>query len=240
MLLDCDAAQLEVRVACEVSRDEVLFREILADVDRHSENAKDIFGDIKYRQEAKAFSFALQYGATPYMFYADPKFPSFKLPQWEAIVDAYYEKYRGLKRWQDKAYKEVCATGFYQSCTGRKYSFRKHQTREGSWEYKRSEIVNYPIQGLATGDVMPLVLVHFSSKCKKISDKIKLINQVHDSIVVDAPDDLVSAVAEAAEDSFAAVPELMLKHYGYKWEVPIGSEVKFGKDWSDMTTYKRS
>lgn len=239
MILDCDAAQLEVRVACEVSRDKVLWEEILADVDRHSENAKDIFGDIKYRQEAKAFSFALQYGATPYMFYADPKFPSFTLKEWEDIVEAYYAKYRGLKKWQDFAYNQVLKTGKYISCTNRVYSFRKYKTRDGSVEYKRSEIVNYPIQGLATGDVMPLVLTDFYYKCLKISTDIKLINQVHDSIVVDSPDKYVSDVAEAAEQSFAAVPRLMLEHYGYKWEIPIGSEVKYGSDWSEMATYKR-
>jgi DNA polymerase I-like protein with 3'-5' exonuclease and polymerase domains len=145
VIIDCDASQLEVRVACEVSRDKVLFDELIAEVDRHSENAKDIFGDIKFRQEAKAFSFALQYGATPYMFYADPKFPNFKLDEWEDIVEAYYTKYKGLKIWQDKAYKEVCDTGMYKSCTGRIYSFTKKKTKDGTSEYKRSEVVNYPI-----------------------------------------------------------------------------------------------
>lgn len=239
MLLDCDASQLEVRVACEVSRDKILYQEIMDEVDRHSENAKEIFGDIKYRQEAKAFSFALQYGATPYMFFVDPKFPSFSKQEWESIVESYYNKYRGLKAWQDKAFKEVCDTGKYKSCTGRVYSFKKYKTRDGSWEYKRSEVVNYPIQGLATGDVMPLVLIDFFKKCQNISSDIKLINQVHDSIVVDAPDNLVAEVAEAAHESFGSVPSMMKRFYGYDWVVPITSEVKFGNNWSEMTTYEK-
>jgi DNA polymerase I len=238
VIVDADATQLEVTVACEVSRDKVLLEEILAGVDRHSENAKDIFGDIKYRQEAKAFSFALQYGATPYMFFADPKFPNFKLDEWESIVEAYYAKYKGLKAWQDKAYKLVCATGQYKSITGRIYSFKKHKTRDGTWEYKRSEIVNYPIQGLATGDVMPLAMIHLFSKIIKISTDIKLINQVHDSIIIDSPDEYLDQVSEVALSTFENIPKYMKDHYGYDWLVPLKGEVKYGQDWSNQIKYE--
>jgi DNA polymerase I-like protein with 3'-5' exonuclease and polymerase domains len=86
---------------------------------------------------------------------------------------------------------------------------------------------------------MPLVLIYFFKKCSAISKDIKLINQVHDSIVVDAPTNLVEDVAEAAYQVFKSLPELMLKHYGYKWVVPITSEVKFGSNWSDMELHKR-
>ena len=57
MLLDVDLSSLEWRVGAELSRDPVMIQEIIDGVDMHTNNAQTLFGDIKYRQEAKVVSF---------------------------------------------------------------------------------------------------------------------------------------------------------------------------------------
>lgn len=59
MLLDCDLSALEWRVGAELSRDPVMIQEIIDGVDMHTNNAINLFGDVKFRQEAKVVSFRL-------------------------------------------------------------------------------------------------------------------------------------------------------------------------------------
>ena len=57
MLIDADLSALEWRVGAELSRDPTMIREIVDGIDMHSNNATNLFGDIKFRQEAKVVSF---------------------------------------------------------------------------------------------------------------------------------------------------------------------------------------
>ena len=57
MILDADLSALEWRVGAELSRDPVMIQEIVDGIDMHTNNAIALFGDAKFRQEAKVVSF---------------------------------------------------------------------------------------------------------------------------------------------------------------------------------------
>lgn len=120
MIIDADLSALEWRVAAELCRDPVMIQEIKDDIDIHTANAIQIFGDEKYRQEAKTVSFRSLYGGSAYAFHADPKMPKLGLQKWEEIAEQFYAKYRILKRWQDTNYRLVCKQGWYSTFTGRR------------------------------------------------------------------------------------------------------------------------
>lgn len=165
--------------------------------------------------------------------------PKLGLARWEEIVENYYAKYVELKKWQMRNYKFVSEHGYYSSFTGRRYHFQKVKKFDGTYEYAWPSVCNYIVQGTATADIIPLVLVHTLPKIRKISPDIKLINQVHDSLVFDTPPKFISPICELCLSMFEQIPQLVKRHYSYDWITPMAGECKYGLNWSDMKTYER-
>lgn len=241
MLLDCDLSALEFRGAAELSRDPVMIKEIIDGVDIHTDNAVNHFGDAKYRQDAKILTFRGIYGGSAFAFYADYKMPNFSLKRWEAIYEAFWDKYSGLRKWQYANYKLVNQQGFLKSFTGREYIFNKYRNKDGSWGYSFPQVCNYVVQGLCTADVMPLCMVVIFRRLRKggyFEKGVKFINQVHDSIILDVPNYLIEEVASICLNVFRSIPELVSNYFDYEWCVPMDGEAKVGYDWSNMTKLK--
>lgn len=240
MLIDVDLSALEYRCAAELCRDPLMIEEIVQGLDIHSANAINLFGDVKFRQEAKVLTFRMIYGGSAYAFHIDPNMPKLGKERWEDIVESFYSKYKGLRLWQEANYKFVQQSGWYRSFTGRRYHFSKARKFDGSSEYSWPSVCNYIVQGTATGDIVPLVLVNTMPKLKAISPDVKLINQVHDSIVLDAPEKYVPDICETILQAFDDIPKLVKKHYNYDWVVPMAGEATYGNDWSSKTKYERN
>jgi DNA polymerase I-like protein with 3'-5' exonuclease and polymerase domains len=239
MIVDADCAQLEWRVAAELSQDQVMIADIIANRDCHTDNATDYFGNESFRQDAKIFSFRMIYGGTAYAFFMDRKMPNFSQKKWNEIVDSFKTKYYGLTNWQDRNYDLVTQQGWLQTFTGRIYQFKPELQKDGSWIYEKPSICNYPVQGTATGDIVPLVMIQICRELKKRElFEVKPINQVHDSIVFDSPKKHVDELAEICYYYFRRLPQSIKEFWGYDWKTPMDGELKVGNDWSTMTKIK--
>lgn len=239
MLMDADASQLEWRVCAELSQDPVMIQEICDGVDCHHMNAVNFFGDSRFRQDAKIFSFRMIYGGTAYAFYMDRKMPDFSQRKWNQIVENFYTKYSRLKEWQDENVKLVNKQGYLQMFTGRRYVFERKLQKDGSYQYERPAICNYPVQGTATGDLIPLVMVQIARKLRQMElHNVKIINQVHDSIVLDMPEKDVDTVAGICYHYFRSIPQSVLAYWNYPWRVPMDGDIKIGMNWSKMVKHK--
>lgn len=240
MIIDADFSGLEHRVAAELSRDPIMMQEIFDGSDVHKDNAINFFGSAEHRQIAKVFTFRILYGGTAYAFYMDNKMPSFSLKKWEGIVDAYYEKYKGLKAWQDANYALVCKQGWYSAFTGRRWSFQPKKQRDGSFMYNRPSVCNYMVQGVSTGDIMPLAMVIVERRLYKLDllQDVKIINQVHDSLIFDSPKKHLDVLAEVLYNVYRGMGQSISEYWNYDWQVPLNGEVKVGYNWSDMTKIK--
>lgn len=235
MILDADLSALEWRVAAELCRDPTMIQEIVDNVDIHTANAIAIFGDAKFRQEAKTVSFRLLYGGSAYAFFMDHRMPNFSQKKWNKIVEDFYTKYSQLKKWQDNNYSIVCKQGWYEAFTGRRWVLDKTKQSNGAFGYNRPSVCNYIVQGVSTGDVVPLCMITLSNRLKKKGfTDAKIINQVHDSIVLDVPTRDVEAVAKECKQVFQDIPKLVKRYWGYDWVVPMDGEVKAGYNWKDM------
>jgi DNA polymerase-1 len=239
MIMDADAAQLEWRVAAQLSQDPIMIQEIIDGVDCHLMNALKFFGDSRFRQDAKIFSFRMIYGGTSYAFFMDRKMPDFPKRKWDKIVEEFYGKYSRLKEWQDENLATVCKQGYLQTFTGRRYIFERNLQRDGSYQYERPPVCNYPVQGTATGDIIPMVMVQIYRKIKSGNlPDVKIINQVHDSIVLDLPKKDVDTVAAICYHSFRNIPQSVKTYWGYNWTVPMEGDLKIGENWSEMKKYQ--
>ena len=227
MLLSGDVKGLEVVTAAHLSQDKVLIQEILDKVDIHSANQHDVLGLKEKSREnrlvAKRFKFKMIYGGTPPGFAQDPDFQflNWNVKKWEAIKDAYYEKYSGIKRWHDELVDSVIYTGFYESPSGRVYDYRE-LLKEPDWYYI-PKIKNYPVQGFGA-DIVKIVRIMLYRRWKP--EYGKLVNTIHDSIIVDSPDSMCYNIIQTMKEVFNDLPVNISKSYKIDWTLPIDVEIK--------------
>ena len=223
-ILEADFAQLEFRVAAFLAQDPVAIEEIATGFDVHSYTAKVITdaGQPTSRQDAKAHTFAPLFGATGYG----------RSKAEEAYYIHFNEKYEGVAAWHKELGNEAIRFNKITNKSGRQYAFPdvKRNARGGVSHF--TMIKNYPVQGFATGDVVPVVLIEMEERMKHL--KSCLVNTVHDSSVADVHPEEKDEVLQIIEDMNDDLTNLIEKSYGVKMNVPLLLESKIGPNWLDV------
>ena len=242
LILAIDLSQLEWRVAAWLSQDPVAMREILDGVDCHLDNAVKFFGDAKYRQAAKIMTFRLLYGGSAYAFYMDPLMPDFSLKKWNEIVDQYRRKYIVLTQWQERNKTAVSQNeGWLHTATGRSYKIpmEEHKKFPGVMVYKETCIKNYPVQGTATGDIVPLAMDLMWDDMDKTPQQYMSTNwfgQVHDSVLFDTMPHEVKRMAMLGIKTFERLPAMIEQIWGCKFNLPLTGEAEWGPNYANLNT----
>jgi DNA polymerase I-like protein with 3'-5' exonuclease and polymerase domains len=241
LILTIDLSQLEWRVAAWLSQDPVAMQEILDGVDCHLDNAINFFGDAKYRQDAKIMTFRLLYGGSAYAFYMDPKMPNLSKTQWNDIVRQYERKYSTLANWQQMNITKCGQdNGLLYSPLGRIYKIPKveHKKYKGTFVYSDTCIKNYPVQGTATGDVVPLAQ-HVLWKRMQIDisayQSTNWMGQVHDSVIFDTMPHEVVPVAKLGIETFEDLPGIISSYFGVNFNLPLTGEAEWGPSYGTIT-----
>lgn len=241
MLVEADAKGLEVFGAAYLSGDKVLCKELIDGVDIHTENQK-AFGFPMTKQGrliAKILKFRIIYGGTEYGFCNDSDFNwlSSDSRYWRKAIDNYYQKYQGISRWHEHLVRSAMDRGEYTSPTGRKYSYKPYKDKRGEYVWPRTKILNYPVQGFGA-DLMSIARVSAKRRLSYLND-VLFVNTVHDSIMLDMPNELVYDVCTTLEDVFKDIPSNFTKLFGEPMDLPMSCEIKFGPNWKNMEIFKR-
>ena len=223
-ICEADFAQLEFRTAAYLAQDEVAMEEINTGFDVHSYTAQVISdaGQATSRQEAKAHTFAPLFGATGYG----------RSKAEEAYYIHFTEKYQGVANWHKNLADEAVRFNKITNVSGRQYAFPdvKRNSRGGVSHF--TMIKNYPVQGFATGDVVPVVLIELEERLKGLQSC--LVNTVHDSTVIDIHPEEKETVLSIIEDMNEGLTDLIEKAYNVKMNVPLLLESKIGPNWLDV------
>ena len=223
-ICEADFAQLEFRTAAYLAQDEVAMEEIATGFDVHSYTAQVISdaGQATSRQEAKAHTFAPLFGATGYG----------RSKAEEAYYIHFTEKYQGVANWHKNLADEAVRFNKITNVSGRQYAFPdvKRNSRGGVSHF--TMIKNYPVQGFATGDVVPVVLIELEERLKGLQSC--LVNTVHDSTVIDIHPEEKETVLSIIEDMNEGLTDLIEKAYNVKMNVPLLLESKIGPNWLDV------
>lgn len=248
MLLKADASALEWRVKAYLSQDQIAIPEILEGIKTgtsiHTINQKTL--GLPSKLIAKIFAYRMIFAdafgekgfAGPAYAYAnDPDFQgtSKSVKFWQGIVTKFFEKYRGMYDHSVQLIREATTNGKIVSPSGRTWDFYPKQTYRGI-DWPRTEILNYPVQGLAA-DFMQLARNYLFERLQvnpiyRFGDLTLIINTVHDDIEEDVDNDLELVYNNCIllEEVFSSIPRLFKKTYGVEVNVPMGADCKFG--WS--------
>lgn len=266
-IIEADYSQLEVIVLAFLSQDEQLLSDIRNKVDIHGINASKLFG-VNYteaqRKLAKRLSFQLQYGSGAKNMAQKNKIPVHVA---KTFIANYYTRYPRVKEWQDEVYEAVKASreltdkhtvkglplgsGTYRSITGREYVFFEYDNpyydpsitwkRQIPTSFSPTETKNYPVQGFATGDIVPMIVgkLYRAIKADPIFDgRVLLINTIHDSILIDCQKDFVPDVCMLVKTVMEKAPEFLYEEFGIEFDLPLPVGLKVGKNWGDMEEWK--
>ena len=222
-IMEADFAQLEFRVAAFLSQDPVAMAEIATGFDVHSYTAKVITdaGQPTSRQAAKEHTFAPLFGATGYG----------RSKAEEAYYHHFNEKYEGVAAWHKALGDEAIRFQKITNVSGRQYAFPDVSRRKNGTPTHFTMIKNYPVQGFATGDVVPVVLIELEQRL--IPYQSCLVNTVHDSAVIDIHPDEKDIVIQIIQDMNDGLNDLVEKAYGIRMNVPLLLEAKIGPNWLD-------
>jgi len=222
-ILEADFAQLEFRVAAYLSQDKVAMEEVSTGFDVHSYTAKVITdaGQKTSRQDAKAHTFAPLYGAT-----------GFGRTKAEAEYYTHFmSKYKGIANWHKRLGHQALNDGYVMIPSGRQYAFPDVERRASGLPTHFTMIKNYPVQGFATGDIVPIVFLEIDKKLEDMQSC--LVNTVHDSVVIDvhpAEEEQVIKIIRDVNDNLISI---IKDYYDVTINVPMVLEAKIGNNWLD-------
>jgi DNA polymerase I-like protein with 3'-5' exonuclease and polymerase domains len=229
LIFEADGSGLEFRVAADLGHDEVAYDEILNGADVHSITAKTLTdaGEPTSRQDAKSRTFRPLYGGSS----------GTKAEQ--AYCKFFQQKYKGIFETQTGWTYEVLKSKEGELITpyGMRFYWPGTKVTRSGFIENTTSIFNYPVQGLATAEIIPLTLLAFWHKTKDL--RCELVNTIHDSIIAEVHPDDLDEVAKIAEVCFTTdVYKLLKDLYNYNFSVPLGVEWKAGSHWGQGQGHK--
>lgn len=238
MLVAGDVKGLEVVCAAELSKDPVLWKEILDKEDIHGNNQK-AFG-LPSRLISKIFKFRLIYGGSAYSYANDPDFSSvgYSQKQWQRVIDDYYTKYKGIADWHHGLVATVRESGLIEIPSGRVFRFEPKESWRGL-EWPLTTIKNYPVQGYGA-DLVMLARIELSRLIREqgLQESILLIMTVHDSLVLDVPEKYIDLAAKLITQAIDSVPKMCYTNWSHEFKLPLTCEISVGRSKAELQEYK--
>jgi DNA polymerase I-like protein with 3'-5' exonuclease and polymerase domains len=223
-IMEADFAQLEFRVAAFLSQDAVAMKEVSDGFDVHSYTAKIISdaGQPTSRQDAKAHTFAPLYGATGYG----------RTPPEAAYYKHFLEKYTGIAKWHSVLAKQALNYKYIKIPSNREFAFPDVQRKRDGTVTHFTAIKNYPVQAFATADIVPLALVEIYNRLKPY--KSRVVNSVHDSIVIDVHPDEIEEAVRVIDGVQRDLVGLINQKWSIDFNVPLALDSKMGDNWLEQ------
>ncbi|HZH34141.1 MAG TPA: DNA polymerase I [Pyrinomonadaceae bacterium] len=226
-LISADYSQLELRLLAHVTKDPVMVEAFRTGDDIHTRTAELVFGardesDLRdKRRLAKIVNFAIAYAVEPYGLSARV---GISMKEAKKVIDNYYATYTGVRRYMDEVPATAREQGYVSSFFGRRRPIpgindRNHSVRTRA----EREAINMPIQGLAS-DIMKLAMLKVDEALKRENVKARIIMQVHDELLLEAPEAEAERVAAIAKQAMEAAASL---------DVPLIVETGIGESWMD-------
>lgn len=225
-IIASDYSQVELRLLASVADVKGLKQAFADGIDIHSATASKVFGvptnqvDANMRRHAKAINFGIVYGISQYGL---AKQIDVSNEEAKKYIDAYFEQMPEIKTYMDETIAFAHKHGYVVTPFGRKCSINgiNDKNKRISMNAERAAI-NAPIQGGAA-DIIKLAMIAVQNELQAGGWKTKMLLQVHDELVFEAPLDEVEKVTALIKQTMETVVDLA---------VPFVAEVGIGDNWS--------
>ena len=212
----------------------MMMQEIREKQDLHANNQK-AFG-LPSRLVAKVLVFRILYGGGAYSFANDSDFTatSTSVKYWERAIEAFYDKYKGVKIWHETLIQTAQSTGRLEIPSGRFFPISPMVNKwNGGLDWPITVIKNYPVQGFGA-DLVMLARLRAAQLFRERKHTSLLCGTIHDSLVADCPLGEYESVAQTFKEAIEEVPDFCKRIWGYNFSLPLKCEVSYGMNKTDM------
>ena len=227
VLVDADYSQIELRLLAHLSGDAAMCEAFTLGQDIHARTASEVYGvpleevTPKMRSSAKAVNFGIVYGISDFGLASN-----LKISRKEAgeFIDRYFARYPAVRAFMDACVAQGKAEGYSVTMYGR----RRPLPELSSPNYNRRQFgeraaMNTPVQG-AAADIIKIAMNAVHRRLAEEGLAARLILQVHDELIVEAPEseqEQVSALLRECMENAASL------------RVPLVADVHAGRSWFD-------
>lgn len=224
-IISADYSQIELRIMAHISQDEGLLKAFAKGEDIHRATAAEVFGvpldlvDHEQRRYAKVINFGLIYGMSEFGLATQL---NIERSAARAYMERYFARYPGVEKYMRQTREKAKQQGYVETVLGRRLWLPEINSANGSRRQAAERAaINAPMQGTAA-DIIKLAMIAVSNWLKNEKLHSKLIMQVHDELVIEAPDEEISLVQKALPVYMGSVLQL---------DVPLLVEMGCGINW---------
>ena len=225
-IIASDYSQVELRLLASVADVKGLKHAFEQGIDIHAATASKVFGvpydevDANMRRHAKAINFGIVYGISQYGL---AKQIDVSNEEAKKYIDAYFAQMPEIKKYMEQTTMFAHQYGYVMTPFGRKCSIMgiNDKNKRIVANAERAAI-NAPIQGGAA-DIIKRAMIAVQRELEEGGYKTKMLLQVHDELVFEAPLDEVEKAAAMIKKTMESVVDLA---------VPFVAEVGIGDDWT--------
>ena len=227
VFIDADYSQIELRILAILSGDDNLINAYKGATDVHSATASEVFGvpidevTPDLRRKAKAINFGIVYGMSSYGLGEDLHIDT---KEAKLYIDKYFDKYKKVKEYLDKAVEEAKVNGYTKTYYGRIRPIPEFKVGNAMQKaFAKRVAMNSPIQGTAA-DIMKLAMIKVDEALEMEKLKSRIVLQVHDEILIECKIGEEKKVEKILKDCMTNQ---------FRFKVPLDIEIKIGKNWDD-------
>lgn len=227
VIIDADYNQIELRILAHMSNDENMIAGFNSGKDIHTITAAQVFnlklGEVTkdMRGKAKAVNFGIVYGISDYGL---AKNIGVKREDAKKYISSYLNHYIGVDKYMKSLIESATETGYVTSMYGRRRKVDELKSANYNTRmFGQRVAMNMPIQGTAA-DIIKVAMNKLYYKIKESGLNAKLIMQVHDELIVEAPKEEREEVINIMKDAMENVIDLKVK---------LTVEIDTGESWMD-------
>ncbi|MDB5179883.1 MAG: polA [Candidatus Saccharibacteria bacterium] len=226
VLVSADYSQFELRLAAVLADDKSLINDFNGDVDIHTKTASEVYGipmdDVtkSQRRDAKVINFGVLYGMSPHGLAANT---GMSFGQAKDFIDQYFALRAPIRKFIDDTLQKARTEGYVETYFGRRRPTPDIQSSNFMVRAAAERAAaNMPIQG-TEADLMKLAMIRVDEKLGDLGEQVL---QIHDSILVECPEENADKVAEILKSTMEEIaPEL---------GISLRVDVHSGKNWGDL------
>ena len=196
--------------------------------DIHARTAQEVFGvgpmaqTGEHRRAAKAINFGIIYGLSAFGLAQQLGIEQKEASQ---FINAYFTRYRGVKKYLDDVLVETRKTGLAKTLFGRIRPIPEINSPQVQLRnFAERTALNSPLQGTAA-DLIKMAMISIDARLKKEKLAAKMILQVHDELLFELPVKEKSKLEKLVKEEMEGV---------YKLAVPLVVEIGTGPNWRDL------
>ena len=225
VLIDADYSQIELRVLAHISQDKHMIGAFVAGQDIHAATASKVYHlpldeiTSAMRSSCKAVNFGIVYGISDFSLAQDIGVSRKEAAE---FIKTYLDSYPGIENYMSTIKQTAREQGYVTTLFGRRRAVPDIDSKTFNVRSAAERIaMNTPIQGTAA-DIIKIAMVRVRDRLKREGLESRLILQVHDELILEAPlrekDAAAKILTEEMENAF-------------KMDAPLVAEANCGASW---------